>query len=201
MYDSGVSMHSNGVCLTLQKRIFKNGKYGLPRRLSGKESACQCRRLWLDLWSGKIPHAAEQLSPCMCTQSLHHVWLFVALWTVGCQAPLSTKFSRQEHWNGLPFLSPGDLLNRGSNCISCDSCIGRGILDHWVIWDATCHNYTACALEPGSRNYWSLHTYSLCSTTREATAMRSLPPEPESSPGSPQLQKTCAATKTQHSQK
>ena len=34
-------------------------------------------------------------------------------WTVVCQAPLSTEFSRQEYWSGLPFPSPGDLPNRG----------------------------------------------------------------------------------------
>ena len=28
-------------------------------------------------------------------------------WTVGCQAPLSLGFPRQEHWSGLPFPSPG----------------------------------------------------------------------------------------------
>ena len=28
-----------------------------------------------------------------------------------CQAPLSMEFSRQEHWNGLPFPPPGDLPN------------------------------------------------------------------------------------------
>ena len=28
---------------------------------------------------------------------------------VACQAPLSTKFSRQEYWRGLPFSSVGDL--------------------------------------------------------------------------------------------
>ena len=28
-------------------------------------------------------------------------------WTVACQAPLSTGFSRQEYWSGLPFPSPG----------------------------------------------------------------------------------------------
>ena len=28
---------------------------GLPRRLSGKESACQCRRHRFDPWVGKIP--------------------------------------------------------------------------------------------------------------------------------------------------
>jgi len=31
----------------------------------------------------------------------------------GLQAPLSTGFSRQEYWSGLPFPSPGDLPNRG----------------------------------------------------------------------------------------
>ena len=40
---------------------------GLPGWLSGKESACWCRRLGFDPWSGKIPHATEQLSPCPTT--------------------------------------------------------------------------------------------------------------------------------------
>jgi len=30
-------------------------------------------------------------------------------YNVACQAPLSMGFSRQEHWSGLPFPSPGDL--------------------------------------------------------------------------------------------
>ena len=34
-----------------------------------------------------------------------HAWLFVTLWTVAWQAPLSMRFSRQEYWNGLPFSS------------------------------------------------------------------------------------------------
>ena len=34
-------------------------------------------------------------------------------WTVACQAPLSMGFPRQEYWSGLPFLSPGDLLDPG----------------------------------------------------------------------------------------
>ena len=42
-----------------------------------------------------------------------HVQLFVTPWTVACQAPLSMEFSRQEYWNGLPFPSPGDLLDPG----------------------------------------------------------------------------------------
>ena len=36
---------------------------GLPRRHSGKESTCQCRRHRFDPWSRKIPHAMEHLSP------------------------------------------------------------------------------------------------------------------------------------------
>ena len=40
-----------------------------------------------------------------------HVQLFVTPWTIACQAPLSMEFSRQEHWSGLSFLSPGDLLD------------------------------------------------------------------------------------------
>ena len=39
------------------------GIRGLLSWLSGKESTHQCRRLVFDPWSGKIPRAAEQLSP------------------------------------------------------------------------------------------------------------------------------------------
>ena len=42
-----------------------------------------------------------------------HFGLFPTLSTVACQAPLSMVFPRQEYWSGLPFLSPGDLLNPG----------------------------------------------------------------------------------------
>ena len=38
---------------------------------------------------------------------------FATLWTVACQALLSMGFSRQEYRNGVPFPSPGDLLNPG----------------------------------------------------------------------------------------
>ena len=31
-----------------------------------------------------------------------------------CQAPLSMGFPRHEHWNGLPFPTPGDLPNSGT---------------------------------------------------------------------------------------
>ena len=34
--------------------------------------------------------------------------------TVAPQVPLSMGFSRQEYWSGLPFPSPGDLHNPGT---------------------------------------------------------------------------------------
>ena len=34
-------------------------------------------------------------------------------WTIAHQTPLCMEFSRQEHWSGLPFPSPGDLPDRG----------------------------------------------------------------------------------------
>jgi len=51
--------------------------------------------------------------PCVCAFVLScfsHVWVFVTLWTVVHQAPLSMGPSRQEYWSGLPFPSLIDLL-------------------------------------------------------------------------------------------
>ena len=42
-----------------------------------------------------------------------HIQLFVTLWTVACQAPLSMGFSRQGYWSGLPRSPPGDLPDLG----------------------------------------------------------------------------------------
>ena len=57
------------------------------------------------------------------------VWLFVTLWTVACQAPLSMGFSRQEYWSGLPFLSVGDLpdpgIKLGSPALQADSLLSE----------------------------------------------------------------------------
>ena len=47
-------------------------------------------------------------------KSFSHVQLFAASWTVAHQAPPSVEFSRQEYWSGLPFPSPGDLPDAGT---------------------------------------------------------------------------------------
>ena len=56
-----------------------------------------------------------------------HVHLFVTLWTITCQVPLTMGFSWQEYWNGLPcgFLQkifPTQGLN---SCLLC--------LLHWQV--------------------------------------------------------------------
>ena len=50
---------------------------------------------------------------CMCVSCLSSVRLFVTVWTVAHQAPLSMRFPRQESWSGLPCPSPGDLPDQG----------------------------------------------------------------------------------------
>ena len=50
---------------------------------------------------------------CVRVQPLSPVCLFVILWTATCQAPLSVRFSKLEYWSGLPFPTPGDLLDPG----------------------------------------------------------------------------------------
>ena len=51
-----------------------------------------------------------------CT--LNHFQLFATPWTAACQAALSTEFSRQEYWSGLPIPSPEDLPDPGMEPVS-----------------------------------------------------------------------------------
>ena len=51
--------------------------------------------------------------PYLLLCSTAKLCLFVTPWTAAHQAPLSVGFSRQEHWSGSPFPSPGDLPNPG----------------------------------------------------------------------------------------
>ena len=46
--------------------------------------------------------------------AISHVQLFATPWTGTHQAPLPMGFSSQEYQNGLPFPSPEDLPNPGS---------------------------------------------------------------------------------------
>ena len=67
-----------------------------------------CRLLAMFSWgSWTIKKAVCVLSHFSC------VWLFAALCSVAHQAPLFKRFSRQEHWSGLPFPSPEALPDPG----------------------------------------------------------------------------------------
>ena len=48
---------------------------------------------------------------CVYAQSLSHVWLFAAPWTIAHQAPPSMEFSRQEYWSGAPFSTSCNLCD------------------------------------------------------------------------------------------
>ena len=59
---------------------------------------------------------------CACMLShFNSVQLFATLWTVACQAPLYMGFFWQEYWTGLPFPSPGALLDPGIDATSPES--------------------------------------------------------------------------------
>ena len=76
----------------------------------------------------------------MKVKSLSRVRLFATLCTVAYQSPQSMEFSRQEHWNGLPFPSPGDLPNPGiesrAPALQADSLplkkITREAQEYWI---------------------------------------------------------------------
>ena len=70
--------------------------------------------------------------PACMLSHFSRVRLFVTPWTVARQAPLSTGFSRQECWSGLPCPPPGDLPNPGMEpgSLSYISCSDKWGLYH-----------------------------------------------------------------------
>ena len=82
-----------------------------------------------------------------------HVWLFVMLWTVARQAPLSLGFSRQEYWSGLSFPSPGDLPDLGIKLTSLISPAWTGRFfttgATWEAWHDTWDSIKDCIWELG----------------------------------------------------
>ena len=74
-----------------------------------------CKFLFLIAWcSNSWFHA------CMVSH-FSRVWLFVTLWTIAHQAPLSTGFSRQEYWSGFPYPPPGHFPDPGIKPLSLSS--------------------------------------------------------------------------------
>ena len=66
-----------------------------------------------------------------------HIRLFVILWTVARQAPLSMGFSRQEYWSGLPYPPPEDLPDPGIKPASPKSpALAGGFFTTSTTWEA-----------------------------------------------------------------
>ena len=60
-------------------------------------------------------HLRKYLPPIIISQFSHSIISdSVTPWTGACQASLSTEFSRQEYWCGLPSPTPGDFLFQGT---------------------------------------------------------------------------------------
>ena len=76
-------------------------------------------------WGPKDLEMIEWLTLSLSLSSLSCVWLFVTPWTVARQGLLSTEFSKQKYWSGLPFPSPRDLpdpgIRLGSPAFQADS--------------------------------------------------------------------------------
>ena len=63
------------------------------------------------------------------------VQLFVSLWTVSRQAPLSIRFSGQEYWSGWPCPPSGDLPDPGTDSVFpvSPTLLADSLpLSHWV---------------------------------------------------------------------
>ena len=68
---------------------------------------------------------------------LSHVPLFVTPWTAARQAPLSTEFTKQEYWSGLPFTASGDLPDPGIEPVSPVSpALAGGFFTTEPTWEA-----------------------------------------------------------------
>ena len=91
---------------------------GLCREESSKTGSPCAERSVLpmaDPFSGIGPFSACGLN------RFSRVRLFVTLWIVIHQTPLSMGFSRQEYWSGLPCPPPGDLQDPGIEAKSLTS--------------------------------------------------------------------------------
>ena len=115
------------ICLCLQatNSLFSSSLLSIQRTSCLLNTAFFCSATVLILLS--LRPVWQRQSTCV----LSRVWLSTTPWTVARQALLSMEFSRQEYWSGLPFPTPGDLPNPGTEpgLLHC-----RPILYHCSTW-------------------------------------------------------------------
>ena len=82
-------------------------------------------------------HTHIYIYTCVCVWSrFSRVQLFVTLWIMAHQAPLSLGFPRQEYQSGLPFPPLGIFPSQGSNLSLFSLLLCRRILYCWATREA-----------------------------------------------------------------
>ena len=101
------------------------------------------RRNSVSSWHFKMVKMVNFMLCVYCflhAQLLSLVKLFVTLWTIADQAPLSMGFSPQEYWSGLSFIPPGALPDPGIKPLSPALQAYSLLLSHWGNPRGFCHN-------------------------------------------------------------
>ena len=84
---------------------------------------------------------------CVCVCVLSRVQVFVTLWTLAHQVPLSMGFPRQEYWSGLLYPLPGDLPHPGIQPKSLASpAPAVGFFTTGAIWEVYTTLYSNCVV-------------------------------------------------------
>ena len=88
-----------------------------------------------------------------------HVQLFVIPGTVACQAPLSMGFSRQEYWSALPWPSPGNPPDSGTEPASLMPLALAGV---FITTSATWEAHNVCEFHPFCHMLSIVHCFYFC---------------------------------------
>ena len=108
--------------------------YSFKRKLFGLTSGLLWKNYPVPSFESVRLSPAHSKVGCTCQHQLHracmlghfsHIQLFVTLWTVARQAPMSMGFSRQGYWSRLPSPPPPGESSRPRDRthVSCISCI------------------------------------------------------------------------------
>ena len=111
--------------------------------------------------------------------------------TVARQTPLSREFPRQEHWSGLPYLSPGDLPDPGVEPVSPALQVDSLLMSHGGSPPFFCKSLEICRCD--DKYSFSIRLHWVLVTARGLSfpeACGILVPRPGVEPVSPELENT-----------
>ena len=101
-----VKMQVPGLWLKATYYNLKRNEWDFAGGYSGSESACQCRGHGFDPWSGNIPRATEQLSPCAATTdpALQRLWAITTEFSEQLLKPvcLESELHKKSHCSEKP---------------------------------------------------------------------------------------------------